>query len=437
MFNLAGSEKTSFAMEIAKHIGELLFDYECVIVPGLGGFITDDKPVSINEVTHSFSPPFRTVHFNTQLRANDGLLINYIAQQEHIEYNIAKQKVDIFVFQCHNSLNAGKNIIFKDIGSIYYDDDKNIVFEQDIKVNYNSGSFGLSTLVSPAIKRVTDEEKLKSVVISAIDKSKARKKPIDRKGTKEGVKQSKHRKSMFANSLIVLLAFIFLMGSGYLYLNRDAALHYFNKYSSHIPFFYSSVNDYLADNINSAPVATLSRSTASMFPFFLDKEEEITDEPNTAKEDIIETTEFTENTNVASETIEQPTITTVDNNIEEVVVEGENSNPDNAITTEAIVTNAGSEDNTNIASIPEASSTATTLSKGRFLIIAGSFSKESNANKLVNQLKTQGFDAVIADTSKSGMYRVAIMKLSNRKIAMEKLLAIRNENNPDAWLLVK
>ena len=179
MFNLAGSEKTSFAMEIAKHIGELLFDYECVIVPGLGGFITDDKPVSINEVTHSFSPPFRTVHFNTQLRANDGLLINYIA----------KQKVDIFVFQCHDSLNAGKSIFFKDIGSIYYDDDKNIVFEQDIKVNYNSGSFGLSTLVSPAIKRVTDEEKLKSAVISVVDKSKARKKPIDRKGTKEGVKQ--------------------------------------------------------------------------------------------------------------------------------------------------------------------------------------------------------------------------------------------------------
>ena len=430
MFTLAGSEKISFTMGIAKHIGELLYDYECVIVPGLGGFITDDKPVSINEVTHSFSPPFRTVHFNTQLHANDGLLINHIAQQEQIEYNIAKQKVDSFVFECHNSLDAGKNITFKNIGLLYQDEDKNIVFEQDHKVNYNSGSFGLSTLVSPAIKRVTDEEKLKSAVISVVGKSKTQKKPIDRKGTEEGLKQSKRRKPIFASSLIILLAFILLAGSGYLYLNRDAALSFYNKYSSHIPFFYSSVNDYLAENINSPPVATLSRSTASMFPFFLDEEQEqeLADNSNLADEDIQETTNSNEK--IAYEVNEQPTIITDDNEVEEVVVEEENNYPENTISAEEVVNN-------NETSIPEASSAATTLSEGRFLIIAGSFSKETNANKLVNQLKDQGFNAQLADTSKHGMFRVAIMRLNNRKVAMEKLLAIRNENNPDAWLLIK
>ena len=69
-------------MKIAKYVGDLLYDYECVVIPGLGGFISEDSSVSINEVTHNFSPPFRNVHFNIHLRANDGLLVNHVAQQD-------------------------------------------------------------------------------------------------------------------------------------------------------------------------------------------------------------------------------------------------------------------------------------------------------------------------------------------------------------------
>ena len=127
-------------MKIAKYVGELLFDYECVVIPGLGGFIAEDKPVSINKVTDKFSPPFRKIHFNIHLRANDGLLVNYVAQQEQIGYKTAKQKVDKFVFLCHNALNEGKKINFKSIGSISYDKDRNILFYQDGRINYNSNS---------------------------------------------------------------------------------------------------------------------------------------------------------------------------------------------------------------------------------------------------------------------------------------------------------
>ncbi|HJN06872.1 MAG TPA: HU family DNA-binding protein, partial [Bacteroidales bacterium] len=112
-------------MKIAKYIGDLLYDYECVVIPGLGGFLTNDNPVSINEVTYSFSPPFRKIHFNVYLRTNDGLLVNHIAQQEQIGYKTAKQKVDQFVFQCHNALETGRRIKFQNIGSLYYDGDKN------------------------------------------------------------------------------------------------------------------------------------------------------------------------------------------------------------------------------------------------------------------------------------------------------------------------
>ena len=73
----------------------------------------------------------------------------------------------------------------------------------------------------------------------------------------------------------------------------------------------------------------------------------------------------------------------------------------------------------------------------KFFIIAGSFSNEPNATRLVSKLKSQGFDALIADTNKYGMYRVAFLAFSNRAKAENRLVAIRDENNPKAWLLVK
>lgn len=428
-------------MKIAKYVGDLLYDYECVVIPGLGGFLADDKPVSINEVTHKFSPPFRKVHFNVRLRTNDGLLVNHVAQQEQIGYKIAKQRVDQFVFQCNDALNSGKKIKFQNIGSIYLDVDKNVVFAQDTKVNYNPDSFGLGSLVSPAIRRVTDEEKVKKVVKTAIDKNKTRKKPIDRKGkTKEEVKQApekkmqaNRRKSTFTKNLIFLLVVGIVMGSGYLYMRKDAMEYYFDRYSSHIPFFYSSVNDYLSENINSTHVAGLSRSTASFFPTFLEKEKD----PATI-EVVVETIDNSENTGAPIETKGQLSMETdIGEIVEEVIVLDDNTNLGNALKTDATVNNVSKMDPMESTNFPEESSTVPAVATDRFFIIAGSFSNESNAKRLVSLLKSRGFGALIADTNKYGMFRVAFMTLNNRAEAENKLLAIRNEDNPKAWLLVK
>jgi len=421
-------------MKVAKYVGDLLYDYECVVIPGLGGFLTKDRSVSINEVTHSFSPPFRNVHFNVHLRANDGLLVNHVAQQEQIGYKTAKQRVDQFVFQCHNALDAGKKINFKNIGSIYYDSEKNIVFQQDSKINYSSNSFGLSTLVSPAIRRVTDEEKVKKVVKSAIDKKSTRRKPVDRKSKKEeksipssGRKmEANRRKSTFTNNVIFLLVVAFLMGSGYIYMRRDAMSYYFSRYSSHIPFFYSSVNDYLSSNINSTHVAQLSRSTASFFPAILEEDKE----PVVIVEPVITNEENPDDMGSSDITIksdEQPTPGLSDENNEDVIVTDEKTYSDNTTSTEKI-------ENTRPVKV---SPTVSNLKANRFFIIAGSFSKESNAKRLVQKLNNQGFEALIADTNKYGMFRVAFLSIDNRKTADMKLLAIRNENNSDAWLLIK
>jgi hypothetical protein len=416
-------------MKIAKYVGDLLYDYECVVIPGLGGFITKDNPVSINEVTHNFSPPFRSIHFNIHIRANDGLLVNHVAQQEQIGYKTAKQKVDQFAFQCRTALEAGKKINFNKVGSICYDNDKNIIFNQDVKSNYNPNSFGLTSLVSPAIRRVTDEEKIKNIVKSTVDIKTSRKKPIDRKisnkkdenkRTSDKKMHANRRKSTFANQIIFLLVVVFIMGSGYIYMRRDAMEYYIDKYSSHIPFFYSSVNDYLSNNINSTPVAQLSRSTASLFPAFTE-----TDNANSDETIIVESTNNDIIDDVETEINSQPKVEIKENNADYIEVKDITSDEVIDVTTPTTL------------ATPEVKATkASTFSK-KYFLIAGSFSKETNAQSLVKELKNKGFKALIADTNKYGMYRVAFMSLTNRALAENKLLAIRNQYNPKAWLLVK
>ena len=109
-------------MKIARYIGDLLYDYECVVVPGLGGFITSETSASINPVTNHFKPPFKKIFFNVQLRANDGLLVNYVAKELTLTYKEAKSQVDRFVFLCHEALKNGKRINFHRIGYIFYNE---------------------------------------------------------------------------------------------------------------------------------------------------------------------------------------------------------------------------------------------------------------------------------------------------------------------------
>ena len=64
-------------IELAKHIEVLLLENDCVIVPGLGGFIAHNRPACIAGTDGKFIPPMRTIGFNPQLIMNNGLWCNH------------------------------------------------------------------------------------------------------------------------------------------------------------------------------------------------------------------------------------------------------------------------------------------------------------------------------------------------------------------------
>ena len=54
-------------MKVEKHISELLYDHDCVIIPELGGFVGNYTPAQIHPVRHTFTPPFKNIIFNIRI----------------------------------------------------------------------------------------------------------------------------------------------------------------------------------------------------------------------------------------------------------------------------------------------------------------------------------------------------------------------------------
>ena len=140
-------------VKIDKHISDLLYRYDCVIVPDLGGFVCNYSPAKIQPVQNSFSPPSKFIVFNSNLRNNDGLLANHISQEEKTSFIQATGIIKSFVAETNSTLHAGKKVAIEEVGSLFLDVEKNVQFESEGSSNFLLESFGLNAFHSPAIKR--------------------------------------------------------------------------------------------------------------------------------------------------------------------------------------------------------------------------------------------------------------------------------------------
>lgn len=137
----------------AKYISELLYRYECVILPGFGAFLTKRQPAMIQEATHAFFPPQKIISFNSQLQNNDGLLANYMATAENISYTDAVAKIQRYVLWLNDKMAAGNRLDLEGIGSFYTSVENTIQFEPSQETNYLAEAFGLNSFISPSVIR--------------------------------------------------------------------------------------------------------------------------------------------------------------------------------------------------------------------------------------------------------------------------------------------
>ncbi len=157
-------------MRIPLYISELLYVSDCVIIPGLGGFVANSRSAFLNPAQHTFSPPVRRIAFNASLRTNDGLLANYISRREGITYGDAVTKIKYFVEDVISRLQSNELVQFEKIGSLNFDAESRIQFEPDTTENYSLDAFGLTPIHSPAIRREASA-KVKPIKVKGEKKS--------------------------------------------------------------------------------------------------------------------------------------------------------------------------------------------------------------------------------------------------------------------------
>lgn len=140
-------------MQISQYISELLFRYDCVVVPGFGAFLSERVSAKIDKSSGEFFPPCKRISFNTQLKSNDGLLANHISSVEEITYENAISKIKKQVNYAIKSLENSETIEFPNIGSLTNSKKGKITFEPTNKNNFLKDSFGLSAFISPTVTR--------------------------------------------------------------------------------------------------------------------------------------------------------------------------------------------------------------------------------------------------------------------------------------------
>ena len=128
---------------IEQLIGELLLRHNCVIIPSFGGFVAKQTAATIDYVNGFMSPPKKALLFNRQLMNNDGLLQSELAVSNNISYNQSSELVAEKVAFWNETLKKGERIVIDKVGFLFFDQEKNICFEQDRFFNLLLESYGL------------------------------------------------------------------------------------------------------------------------------------------------------------------------------------------------------------------------------------------------------------------------------------------------------
>jgi len=160
--------------QVTQHIVKLLYSHNCVVVPGLGGFVTNYQAAKMHPTSFIFNSPSKSIAFNVQLTTNDGLLVSEISRQDSISLREAEGMIEAFVGMVRSALIEHKPVKLSGIGRLTMDVEGNIRFLPDNGQNYLLQSYGLPTITAKPIVR--EKSLVAEIQATDVQQSPARKK---------------------------------------------------------------------------------------------------------------------------------------------------------------------------------------------------------------------------------------------------------------------
>ena len=145
-------------MNLANYISDLLYRYECVIIPQFGGCVTNERSAVIDKDRERIHPPYKQITFNSHLKNNDGLLANYVSSVDKISYDCALNYIKFEVESWMEKLRE-EDLELSGLGTFSSNDGK-LQFEPQKKTNYLLSSFGLSSVAAKDLHGFVETEKV-------------------------------------------------------------------------------------------------------------------------------------------------------------------------------------------------------------------------------------------------------------------------------------
>jgi cell division septation protein DedD len=349
-------------VQLEVFISELLYDHDCVVLPDFGGVVANYRSARLNRRSHVISPPSKHVGFNRNLKNNDGLLINHVANVLGISYQDAQKMVKECISAFENKLNTEGRLVLHRIGVFFRDRGGQLQFIPDEQENYLLSSFGLTPV---QLKFIEQEKEITAEPDTPV---------VELVTTKR-----RYRGLKIAAALAIPLAVGGLLllgknsqGNGRL---NFASLNPFQKYEV-VADYSQAVNlpdDAVMSDIQNPVEAWLSGAESKMkFDF-------VTCQPS--EQGIVIRRE---------KVVAEPVSTRVDRE-----------------------------------SQPLRNETARSSGAGRYAVIGGAFSVAENAENFLQKLRSEGFDAQIAG-KKDGLTLVAYGYYNTREEAKQALKNIRS-----------
>ncbi len=374
-------------VNLAPYICELLYDFECVIIPGFGGFITKYQGAELNEVTNVISPPKKAIIFNKNLIGNDGLLAYQIGKTDGVSYNQAKEFILNEVLRWKEMLSAHQIVHISGVGNLSLaeepGEEKKIQFEAS-ETNFLPKAFGFSSIVAlpaptpiPIQTGIVEEPKNRAIQDRKLEQRSQRASiPV---AAEEEKKQNSRKKLWLAAAVVP-----FLFYAAWIPLKTDL----FDRGEIHPSdlnlFSYSKKGTYQPRTKKYA-----FAKSGFLVPAPLD-------------------------------TTRKYATVIMDDAEVRLTVKTQASQ-------EIFVPESTSVSNEKLVAIK---------SSKKYFVIGGCFSKRSNAISFLEKYEAIGYNTQLADIH-NGLYRVAFGNFSSRKKATKLLIDLRKDHNLSAWVLKK
>ena len=361
-------------IRLEKIAKELLIDYDCVIIPEFGGFITHYRPALLEPNKNIILPPGKSVSFNSKLCKNDGLLAQNVALKTGLNYNDALKAIQLKVLFWENELEKSKYLELEGLGSFILNEEENLVFEQFNETNFSCDAFGLTNVHASPIERVGLTQRIER----GLDQKKASPKIIK-------------TIRITSAAAAVILSGIFIG--------------------------FQLTKSYTTENLSLSFTPVIKSDTPKKS---VDKKTIEFVKPNTNQKEYKEFGEVLTKEDVQCFKdyghLKEP----------------ENLKKIKEIQAEKAIIEAKFN---SIKKINPADKISKTPREPKFHVIAGCFGVESNATKMVKKLKNEGFkDARLAGKSKSGLLRVSYGSYHKKIVALKALAKAKLSHNVNAWL---